>query len=181
MINLLPPTIKEQIRYARINRLALRYLRISLAVVVVLGGVFGGAFYLLEQQAAQVAADVADKQVMIADLNKTFTPQARDASDRLAAIAYVQATQTRFSEVIADIAKVLPQGVSISSLTLTGDDTKPVKVAVTSTSYDGALAFRNALTTSPRVAGADLETITSNSNGGFETSVVIGFKPGKAK
>ncbi len=181
MINLLPPDQKEQIRYAKLNRLALRYVRTLIVVVLVLGGIFAGSFYLLAQQAGSISEDVAQKEAMIAALDRTFTPKAKDASDRLAAIKFVQATQTRFSAVISDIAKVVPQGVSIDAMTLTGEDKAPVRIAVTAQSYAAALAFRNALITSPRIAGADLETISSSDGKSFQTSVVIAFKPGQAR
>jgi Tfp pilus assembly protein PilN len=181
MISLLPPEHKEQIRYSKLNRLALGYVRVLAAVVVVLGIIFGGSIYQLDQQAAAISADVAEKTATITALNKTFTPKAKDASDRLAAIKYVQATQTRFSAVVADIAKVVPQGVSIDGMTLTGDDKAPVRITVTASSYAGALAFRNAIITSPRIAGADLESISSTNGATYQTSVVIAFKPGQAK
>ena len=180
MINLLPPEQKEQIRYAKLNRLALAYVRILVLVIVVLGGIFGAAIYWVGQTTEKVVADVADKTATIAELNKTFTPKAKDVSDRLAAIKFVQTTQTRFSAVIADIAKVVPQGVSIDAMTLTGDDKVPVRLTVSSSTYSGALALRNALITSPRVANADIETITSNA-GSYQASIVIAFKPGQAK
>jgi hypothetical protein len=179
MINLLPPDQKEQIRYAKLNRLALRYVWVSVVVTAVLGVIFGGGFYLLEQQLREVTKDVNDKQATIAALNKTFTPKAKDASDQLSAIKYVQGNQTKFSAVISDIAKVIPSGVSLDALTLTGNDQVPVKLSVTQ-SYAVALAFRNALITSPRIAGADLESISAN-EGLFQASVVIAFKPGMAK
>jgi Tfp pilus assembly protein PilN len=181
MINLLPPDIKDQIHYAKMNRLALRYLRVLAAVAVVLAGVFVGTIYLQNQQSAAVTTDVTDKQATIDGLNKTFTPLAKDVSDRLNAIKFVQSSQTHFSAVIADIAKVVPQGVSIDNMTLTGDDKSPVRIAVTAQSYAAALAFRNALVTSPRIAGADLETISSSNGGTYQTNVVIAFKPGQAK
>jgi len=180
MINLLPPDQKEQIRYAKLNRLAMRYVRVVIAVIVVLGVIFGGAFYELDRQTSDVTKDVSEKQATIAALNKTFTPKAKDASDRLTAIKYVQATQTRFSALIADIAKVIPNGVSIDSINLTGDDHVPVRIAVTAQSYNAALSLRNALITSPRIAGADLESISS-SGGEYKTTVVVAFKPGQAK
>jgi Tfp pilus assembly protein PilN len=181
MINLLPPDMKEQIRYAKINRLTLRYLRTLVAVVAVLAVIFGGTFYLQGQQLTLVKADVAGMQAEVDALNKNFTPKAKDVSDRLNAIKFVQGNQTHFSAVVEDIAKVVPQGVSIDSMTLTGDDKAAVRVAVTAQSYAAALAFRNALVTSPRIAGADLETISANSGGSFQTNVVIAFKPGMAK
>ena len=180
MINLLPPDLKEQIRFAKMNRVALRYVRVIVLVVVVFGGIFGAAFYQLSTQTSGVSADVANKQGTISALNSTFMPKAKDASDRLNAIKYVESSQTRFSAVISDIAKVIPKGVSIDAMTLTGDDTKPVSISVTAQSYGAALAFRNALITSPRIAGADLETIASNGTT-YQTSVVVAFKPGQAK
>jgi Tfp pilus assembly protein PilN len=180
VINLLPPDQKEQIRYAKLNRLALRYVRVLVAVVAVLGVVFAGSFYLLDRQTKGVAADVAEKQATITALNTTFTPKAKEASDRLNAIKYVQATQTKFSAVVADIAKVVPKGVSIDAMTLTGNDATPLHIAVTAQSYPLALAFRNAIITSPRVAGADLESISSSGTG-YQTSVIVAFKPGQAK
>jgi Tfp pilus assembly protein PilN len=181
MINLLPQDQKEQLRYSKLNRLALRYIRVLVIVLVVLGGIFAASIYQLDNQTKTVAADVSSKTAEIAALNKSFTPLAKDASDRLAAINYVQATQTRFSAVIADIAKIVPQGVSIDSMTLTGNDKAPVRIAVTANTYANALAFRNALITSPRIAGADLETISSPNGTAYQTSVVIAFKPGLAK
>jgi Tfp pilus assembly protein PilN len=181
VINLLPPVQKEQVRFAKLNRLAIGYVRVLAAVLVILGVIFGGSLYQLDHQTAAVSADVAEKTATIAVLNKSFTPKAKDASDRLNAIKYVQASQTRFSALVSDIAKVVPQGVSIDAMTLTGDDKVAVRIAVTASTYTGALAFRNALITSPRIAGADLESINSNNTGGFQTSVVVAFKPGQAK
>jgi Tfp pilus assembly protein PilN len=180
MINLLPPAQKEQMRYAKLNRLAMRYVWVSVVVLVVLGAIFAGSFMQLDQQVRTVSADVKEKQDTIAVLNRSFTPKAKDASDRLDAIKYVQGTQTRFSAVISDIAKVVPKDASIDSLTLTGNDAVPVKLSVTAKNYAVALAFRNALITSPRIAGADLENITSTDQA-VQTSIVIAFKPGQAK
>ena len=109
-----------------------------------------------------------------------FQKVAKDASDRLTAIAYIQTQQTRFSSLLADIAKVVPKGVSISSITLTGDASKPVRLAISGSSYDSILAFREAVVSSPRIAAADLENIAQASSG-YTASVVIAFKPGQAK
>jgi type II secretory pathway component PulL len=78
------------------------------------------------------------------------------------------------------LAKVLPKGVSIDSITLTGDDKKPVRVTVTGNSYESILMFREAMVTSPRISGVDLGNIQS-SGGTYSAGVVIGFKPGQAR
>jgi Tfp pilus assembly protein PilN len=179
MINLLPTDLKEQIRFAKLNRLTLRYLELVIVVIVILGVIFVGSLFYLNAQSAQVAKDVASKQASIAKTT-AFQKQAKDASDRLAAIKSIQASQTRYSVLLDDLAKVLPTGVSMDAIVLTGNDKAPVKLTVTGNTYDSILAFRNSLITSPRISGADLESI-GQSGSLFTASVVIGFKPGQAR
>jgi hypothetical protein len=150
---------------------------------VVLAGIFSWSILQVKNQTTSVSASVNDKQATLNALKKKVLPIAQDASDRLSAVKYVQDTQTRFSLLISDIAKVEPDGVSIDSLTLTGNDKASVRIGISSMTYDQVLAFRNAIITSPRVSGADIETITSQVHDGysFVGSVVVGFKPGQAK
>lgn len=179
MINLLPTDLKEQIRFAKLNRLALRYLQIVILILVILSIVFIAALFYINMQTTQVSKDVITKQAAIA-ATTGFQKQAKDASDRLVAIKSIQSSQTRFSLLLNDLAKVLPKGVSMDSITLTGNDKAPVKLSITGSTYDSILAFRESLVTSPRISGADLENITQ-SGGFFTASVVIGFKPGQAR
>jgi len=182
VINLLPPDLKEQIRYAKLNRLVLRYLRVTVVVVIVLTGMFEGANYLISNQSRAIAADVQTKEQNINSQRKTLLPKAQDASERLNAIKYIQDTQTKYSLLIADLVKVLPQGVKLDSVNLTGDDKAPVALGVTAASYDEVLALRNALVTSPRIANADLVTIQGDvTRTQWTGTLVLSFNPGKAK
>ena len=180
MINLLPPNLKEQVRYAKLNRLVLRYLRVTALVIVVIAGIFAGTIFYLHLQAGTVSSDVASKEQQIAS-TAAFQAQANDIAQRLAAIKYIQGQQTHFSTLLDDLAKVLPTGVSIDAITLTGSATAPVRINVTANSYNSVLAFRDAFAQSPRISGVDLESIAQASGGSFQASVIIGFKPGEAK
>lgn len=179
MINLMPPAAQEQLRYSKYNRIALTYLRVIVLVVVILGGIFAAAIYYLDKQVNTVSLDLATKQQSIA----SFAPAkatAADAAGRLNAITYIEGTQTRFSQLLYDLAAVLPKGVSISGISLTGNSATPVVVSVNGATYNEVLAFRDAIVTSPRIAGADLESITALSSG-YQANVVLAFKPGEAK
>lgn len=180
MINLMPPPLKEQIHYARMNRVVVGYMRVILLVLVVLAGVFGYAVYLIRQQTSQISTDVANKESQLASIKKTLLPKAEDASERLAAIAYVQSTQTRFSKLVSDLASLMPIGVTIQNMTLTGDDQTPVTLVVSAGSYDEILALRDSLATSPRISGADIVNISGKGTV-WSGNVVIAFKPGQAK
>jgi Tfp pilus assembly protein PilN len=163
MINLLPSSIKEQKRYAGYNRLVLRYLRLLAVVAVLLGGVFGASIYFLDQQAKVISADVAEKQRQI-DAYAADVKQAKDVADRLTAIKSVQASQTKFSKLLTDLANTVPGGVSITGST-----------------YESMLSFREALAGSARISGVDLENVNQTGAGSYQSSVVMGFKPGQAR
>lgn len=179
MINLLPPDIKDQMRYARLNRQALGYLKLVIVVIMVLGGIFATTLWWTNRQAAIAESDVNSKEANIAS-SATFTAQASAIATRLSAIKTIDASKTHFSLLLDDLAKALPQGVSIDSITLTGDDTSPVRISVTAGTYQEVLDFREAFAESPRISGVDLESIGQISSG-YQASVVIGFKPGQAK
>jgi Tfp pilus assembly protein PilN len=179
----MPPELKMQIRYSKMNRLALSYARVTVVVVLVLAGIFGAAVYWLGQQTEAISSDVASKQKEIARISQDFLPKAQDASERLNAIKYVQDTQTNFSLLIADLSKALPKEVYITDLTLTGDDTKPVSISAIGKTYNEMLALRNSLVSSPRIAGADIVSLkqVSDTDTSWTATVVVGFKPGQAK
>lgn len=180
MINLMPPDLKEQIRFAKLNRVALNYAKVVVLVVLVLGGIFAWALAQVLQQTKDKTAAVNQKMSEVSTLKAQVLPKAQDASDRIAAIKYVQNAHTRFSLLIADIAKVIPDGVKLNQLQLTGSDKMPVQVTITADQYDEVLAFRNAIITSPRISAADIVTITSSGHA-FNATVIVGFKPGQAK
>jgi len=179
MINLLPPDIQTQIRYAKYNRLMVGYVKLSVGVIIVIAAIFAGTIYYVDSETNHVAQGVRDRQDELAK-NLIFQKQAQEASDRLLAIKSLEASQTRFSVLLSDLSQYLPQGVALEGITLTGDDKKPLSVSISGASYDSILAFRNAVLLSSRIAGADLVSITNDASG-FHGSVVLAFKPGMAK
>jgi Tfp pilus assembly protein PilN len=179
MINLLPTDLKEQIYFAKLNRKAVGYLKLSILVVIVLGVLFGGSLVFLDSQSIKIAKEVAKTEIEIA-ATQPFRTEAIGVSARINSIKEIQATQTRFSILLDDIAQILPAGVSIDSISLTGNDKTPVKLSVTGGTYESVLELRDALVTSARISGADIENI-SKSGTTYTGSVVIGFKPGQAK
>ena len=179
MINLLSPATKEQIKYAKFNGAIVRYVRAYVLILVLLATIFGVSWFLIKQQSNLIAADVAQKQKDITKLNSDLA-QARLVADRVSSIKTIGASQTHFSALLNDLAGIMPQGVSLDGIALTGDDRKPVRFSVTGNSYESILAFRQAFANTARVDGVDIETL-SQTSGVFRANVVIGFKPGQAK
>ncbi len=181
MINLLPPHLKEEIAYSKRNALMRRYVVVALVLAVVLvGGLLGGRYYL-NRQVANTNAAIAVKQRQIAQY-AGLANQASTLGERLTAIGAIQKNQAKFSELLSNLAAVMPQGTAISSLTLTGNDKQPVQLTVAATNYANALAFRDSIIASKRISAADIESITPGAVAGtYNVIVTFAFNPGEAK
>lgn len=183
MINLLPPTVKTAHRYARYNALMVRYIGLTIAVLVVLAGAQLGGRYYLNQRIKTTSDHIAATQRQI-DSYHNLQTQAATLNTRLAAIQTIQKNQAQFSTLLSDLAKYMPVGTSISSITLTGDDKQPVRLSVNATDYKTALGFRDSIARSPRISAADIETVNAGVTGNttsYHVTVVFAFNPGEAK
>src|SRR5947207_21773 len=72
VINLLPPDLKTQIKYSKLNLMVLNYLRITAVVVVVLAGIFVWAVIDIGRRTADKAAQVAEDQKQVTQLSESF-------------------------------------------------------------------------------------------------------------
>lgn len=178
MINLIPPMIKEQIEFAKKNGRVVKKLRLGLVFIASIGALFVGAQIYLSARASQAMSELASRQDEIKRLEPDEV-KAKVVNSRLASIKSIQSTQNKFSVMFEDVAKVVPKGVVLKDIILTGDPTKPVRIQFTADSYASGATFRDALALSPRVSGADIERL--DGGGPLTGVIVIGFKAGAAK
>lgn len=181
MINLLPPVYKQQIAFAKRNAVIMRYLRLVIETGFVIGVLVLVVSLKLNADTAQAEAILAPKDAAIREL-EGMEKDARALSNKLNRIKTQRSSQSHFSALLADLAAVTPSGAFISAINLTGDQAKPVRISAVANSYETAVAIREAIVTSPRIAGADIETISPNSGGrDFSVTIVATFKPGQAR
>lgn len=182
MINLLPPAYKQEIVFAKRNAVALRYLQMTLAAAGLVGLIMIIASIKLSADTKRAESVLAPKDATIRALSQIEKP-ARELSKKLNQIKNLRSGQSHFSTLLGDLAKVTPKGIIISSLDLTGDQAKPLRITAVADSYESAVALREALVTSPRVAEADIEAIVpqGGTSKNLNVNVVLSFKPGQAR
>lgn len=181
MINLLPPGMKSELRYSRYNATLIRYLKLAVVVALGLAAMLYGGRWYLSQQTQAVEQRVAAKQETIKTYKETET-KGLALNKRLTSIQTIQKSQAKFSVLLSDLAEYMPQGSSISTITLTGDDKKPVRLTIKAVDYKTALAFRDSITKSSRVSAADIEDIKKDPESNmFNVTVTFSFNPGQAR
>jgi Tfp pilus assembly protein PilN len=182
MINLLPPEVKQEMRYSRFNAILLRYVRAIAAVCILLAGALIAGRYYLNQKIETATHSLGDTQHQI-DGYKQLQADTSQLTARIGSITTVQASQARFSELLTDLAEFMPQGTAINSVTLTGDDAKPVRLVVAALDYKTALSVRDSITRSKRISAADIEQVSNQPTGkaNYQVTVTFVFNPGAAR
>lgn len=117
MINLLPPDDKKQIRAARVNVLLLRYnIMLGFGIVFLTFALAVAYFFLMtsKQAAETTIADNAQKEGSYAEV-KT---QAEAFRTQLSTSKSILDGQVSYAKAALTIAKLLPEGTALSTLTL---------------------------------------------------------------
>jgi len=183
MINLLPPSRKRQIRYAKLNIKLLRYIFVSLVIALLLTALIGISFRQASSQAQKLQQNLSDRQAQRGQYQDTEA-KVKTLQANLATIEKLFNNKTEFSSLLQDLAAVLPADAYINKITLTGDDKKPVQLLITVNSLDTAGILRNALLKSQRIASVDIQSVNLNpdpNNPNYSVDTVIAFKPGGAR
>jgi Tfp pilus assembly protein PilN len=180
VINLLPTTIKDQLGFARRNAELVKYFKLLVVLLLILAGAFAGGLIYLHNRTAQADKDLKAEQAKIATY-KNIENQVKTVNSRIKTLKTLSAGQSHFSAVLADLAAHTPKGASITALTLTGDDKKPVRISANADSYTTAADFRATLATSPRINAVDIESVTNPTAGQYHVELVVSYRPGQAK
>lgn len=184
MINLLPPDIKQEIIYSKRNSVLLHYTVLVGAVMIILAGALMAARLYLNSQIDSVSLQIQEKEAQIAKY-KDLESTAKTLNARIVSIQKIQKDQAKFSVLLDDLAKNIPQGTAITSLTLTGNDKAPVQIKVKAVDYKTATSVREGISKSARISAADIESIQGpegqNSDGTYTVTVSFAFNQGQAK
>jgi Tfp pilus assembly protein PilN len=119
MINLLPPEVKQEYRYARRNR---RLVQWSLAFVVATVGIVlltvaGMAF--MSRSIDEHAVEVAAAKARLADQNAAETQQQiTSISNNLKLMVNVLSKEVLFSELLMQLGRITPPNVALTNLSV---------------------------------------------------------------
>jgi Tfp pilus assembly protein PilN len=159
MINLLPDAVKQDVRYAKLNVTVLQYtiliILISISLVAIL--LFGVSVVSSDEQALQ--ENIEDKQAILTTLQPTID-EAKDLETAINTIGALFEREVSFSELLQDIGSVIPEGASLSSLSLTGNEEEPLLITAEVSTQATAAILRENLEKSDLFSGADIQSIS---------------------
>lgn len=166
MINLLPGEFKKQLRAARNNNILRRYYLLLLISAGLLAAIFAVGFVVTfdqEQQHIRIKQESDQTAKAFEDTRKA----AEDFSKDLAVAKTILASDVRFSQLISDIAGVIPPGVVLRNLGLNTQDAgnAPLTISANAKTYDHAVELKNSLEKSPIFENVSLVSASTSTSG----------------
>lgn len=139
MINLLPTTHAESIRYGRQNTKLRNWLiGLTAALAGLLLILAGGWIYLNRQQHTYKQDIVSTNQQLTAQNLSQVQKDATQISGDIKVINQVLGTEVRFSDLIQAIGNDIPPGTVLSSLSLSNKVSGALDLSANTTSYASA-------------------------------------------
>lgn len=164
MINLLPADAKKQLRAARNNAVLRRYYVLVLLSACLLGAIFALGFKVTLDQEASYQAIKQQSEAESAKYSEV-RKSAEDFNKNLEAAKTILASDVRFSQLITDIAGVIPSGVILSNLSLNSQSSAnaPLTINGRAKTYDDAVKLKNSLEESPIFENVSLLSASAGS------------------
>lgn len=123
MINLLPPKLKTERKYARQNRKLMLWLGLCILGVLGLSGVTAGGFFFLDRAAqSQEASNRQLAQVLEETKVDEQISEFKDFASKLQTVTNVLDKQYLFSNLVRRLGGTIPPGAVLASISLTGED-----------------------------------------------------------
>lgn len=172
MINLLPSDIKEARRYGRRNRSLIGY---CFGVIVI--GVFtiSIAFFNMRfvmDDETRLKQEMSERQPELEMLEKD-QQEIEKIATQLKTIDKLYSGEVKFSELIPNIGGLLPNGVVLNALTLTGGKTSPLQLDVDIEAQNLAAVLQQNLVNSDIFEAVDISSITSKGTGTSKPGVKV--------
>jgi Tfp pilus assembly protein PilN len=138
VINLLPPDVKEEYRYARRNRFLVRW--VTAASLCLLGGVLllGGGFLYMHQAINTTTKQIAlsNQQLESQHLTKVQA-EVGSISNNLKLVVQVLSKEILFSQLLQRLGTVTPGNAILTNLNITQAQ-GGVEIVAQTTNYDAA-------------------------------------------
>jgi len=179
MINLLSPQIKDERTYGRRNRALLGYAVILVITATATAAIMVASLRFLSTDESKLQSEIDDFTTEITVLESAVKP-IESVAQRLDTAKKIDDLSVQFSSLIPEIGAVLPNGVVLNALSLSGGATAPLQLDVDLQSADLAPVLIRNLVESDLFEAADISSLSpigtsANSSYSFNASLTASF------
>lgn len=185
MINLLPPTVKKQVYFSKLNRTVIGYIWLVGIVGLLIAASFSVTWLYFKNKINATQAQITEKESQRAHFGD-IENKAKGLADRLAAIDKIQTDQNKFSNLLTEMANLTPKGVYIYTIAVGNDIKQPVSVLAYADSSTSAVSLQKSLATSPRFSDVTIKDVTQGNDPysgapDYRINLIVSLKSGATK
>ncbi len=159
MINLMPADIKEEIKFARHNVSLIQYCILAAIVSFALAAIMLFGLILMNRDQNIIQSAIDSRQSILVELDKTDA-EAQAFADNVSTISSLLDRELNFSQVVVQIAELIPNGATLSRLDLPNDvKTAPFPLSVEVNDQSLAGVLQQNFEQSEIFEGADVQNI----------------------
>jgi hypothetical protein len=165
MINLLPPELKQDYKYARYNRHLMRWVFAFLFALIGVAVITGSGILIMRNSIDSYKSQIASTQAQLTSENSTQTQQqVTDISNNLKLMVKVLSKEILFSKLLTQLGNITPSNVELTSLTITQAQSA-IDITAQTTDINAATQLQANLAspTNQIFSKADLVSITCGS------------------
>ncbi len=179
MINLMPPKLKESIRFGAYNVRVVQYIFLVLISGLALSAVIAFGVQIVRSDESKLEASITTKQVQLEQYADSIA-NAKVLSEKIDTVDVLLQKEVKYSALLQEIAQLLPPGSGVRNITLTTEDLEEnLILEVFLVSETTATQLQQNLANSNLFTGADIQQLSENETptGSFKwtTTVVVSF------
>lgn len=160
MISLLPPESKTATKYARLNVTLIQYCVLVMIISAALIAIIFFAMAVVDKQEDNLKAVIAEDQAKAAEL-EVVNGEAKELSTTINTISKLLEREIKFSELLEEIASILPKGTVLTGLTLSEKQDQPLTLDALVVDEEAAAILRENLDDSDLFEAADIVSIAA--------------------
>lgn len=160
MINLLPYDQIKQLRAARANVILARYIIVLLVSTIFLAGCSYGVYLINNGIKNNADASNSDTAVQNSE-SVALQKKAGELQTKINKAKSVFASEIKYSDVLVNIAKALPNGVILDKIALSGTSfSTPIEFSAYAQTFEIASSLKDKLSASQQFTGVTLTNTT---------------------
>lgn len=158
MINLMPPKLKESVKYGSYNVNIIQYIILVIVAGIALAAVIDFGVRIVKTDESKLNSSIAAKQQQLKNYSGDIEA-AKALSDKIDTVDVLLDNEVKFSELIQNIGGLFPPGASITNLYLTNDLSENIILEARTTTKTVATELQQNLLNSDLFDGADIQSL----------------------
>jgi Tfp pilus assembly protein PilN len=169
-LNLLPPEIKEQQAQVKKNKQILNAFVYSIVALLFVGFAFLGLTYYFNAKLENTNRELGEKEKSVKKYGD-IEDRAKKVTERIDTVKRIIDGTNLWSSLIEEIQKIMPDGISLSSIRIDAAATNRNTISGYAVSKKEVAALRDAMEKSDKIEYVDIESSTTIFDSGLKREV----------